>query len=160
MTLQLQAVTDLQKYVGTEAGLARAEEDLLPPFVAERAIKMLQAGVAEYWARPFYIRRCLDQVVVGSCGFKYAPIYGRVELAYGVLPIYQRQGLATAAVAELLRLAFLTDEVDEVLAQINPANVASIKVVQKLGFVRGAFCVDEDGEPLQQWLAIRERFNP
>jgi RimJ/RimL family protein N-acetyltransferase len=158
MTLQLQKVTDLQKYLGADAIFGCSENERLPAFVAERAIQMLRAGVPERWARPFYILRCFDQVIMGSCGFKHAPINGRVELGYGVFALYQRQGFATAAVAELMRLAFLTKEVDEVLAQINPENVASIKVVQKLGFERGESFVDEDGEPLVQWIASRKCF--
>jgi [ribosomal protein S5]-alanine N-acetyltransferase len=160
MNLQLQKVIDLQKYLGAGAILGCAENERLPAFVAERAIQMLRAGVPERWARPFYMLRRFDQVVIGSRGFKYAPINGRVELGYAVLPLYQRQGFATAAVVELLRLAFSREEVDEVLAQINPENVASIKVVQKLGFERGKCFVDEDGEPLVQWIASRKLFKP
>jgi RimJ/RimL family protein N-acetyltransferase len=57
----------------------------------------------------------------------------------------------------LLRLAFSREEVDEILAQINLDHVASIKVVQKLGFERGEYLTDEDGEPLQQWIATRKQ---
>lgn len=121
--------------------------------MAERAAQMLQAGVAAAWARPFYILRPGDLLAVGSCGFKQAPQHRRVEIGYAVLAVHQGQGFATAAVAALLRLAFLSVEADEVLAQINPENIASVCVVQKLGFERGAWLIDEDGEPLVQWLA-------
>ncbi|MFC7421514.1 GNAT family N-acetyltransferase [Iodobacter arcticus] len=154
--MQLQAISIVDLHA-----CAQADADgLLPSFVAERAIQMLHAGVAEHWARPFYILRRFDQVVLGSCGFKHPPINGRIELGYGVFPIYQRQGFATAAVGELLHRAFSSAEVSEVLAQINPDNAASIKVVQKLGFELSECLTDEDSEPLQQWIAVCKHFRP
>ncbi|WP_165928616.1 GNAT family N-acetyltransferase [Iodobacter fluviatilis] len=71
-----------------------------------------------------------DLLAVGGCGFKQAPQHRRVEMGYAVLAAYQGQGFATASVAALLRFAFLSGEADEVLAQINPENIASVCVVK------------------------------
>ncbi|MEJ2792651.1 GNAT family N-acetyltransferase [Iodobacter sp. LRB] len=113
MTLQLMPLTDedLQTARNQSTGMPGVETAaLVPAFVAERAAQMLQAGVAAAWARPFYILRPGDLLAVGSCGFKQAPQQRRVEIGYAVLAAHQGQGFATAAVAALLRLAFLSGE--------------------------------------------------
>ncbi|MCY0386768.1 GNAT family N-acetyltransferase [Robbsia sp. Bb-Pol-6] len=131
-----------------------AADALPPPFVALRALAMLRPGDAGSAASTFYIVRDSDQLVVGSCGFKHAPVAGRVEIGYGISVACRNQGAATAAVGELLRLAFDRDGVVEVLAQIHPGNDASARVVHKLAFERGGI-VDHGDEPLVQWLARR-----
>ena len=78
---------------------------------------------------------------------------GRIEIGYGVAPECQGQGIATVAVQALLAMAFSSIQVDEVLAQINPANIASIRVAEKLNFSRGDTQLEEDDELLDQWLA-------
>lgn len=132
------------------------EGALPPPFVAQRALARLDQGHAPLWCNKFYILRKADGAVVGSCGFKGAPVDGQVEIGYGVSPACQRQGVATAAVAQLLKLAFGSAEVTEVLAQVSPENVASTRVVQKLNFVAGESKRDEKGELLVRWVARRE----
>ena len=131
----------------------RSLEDSMPPrFVAERSLDHLRIGKPDFWCVPFYMLRIPDEVLIGSCGFKDVPKSGRIEIGYGVSPKARNQGFATAAVAELLRIALSTDEVFQVLAQVNPDNVASIRVVQRLGFLPNGRQLDHDGEMLVQWL--------
>ena len=92
---------------------------------------------------------------VGACGFKTIPHNGRVEVGYGVAPIARGLGAATAALDILLAKAFATGIV-EVLAEVEQANVASTRVVQKLGFQRVGERIDEDNEHLIQWLKRAE----
>ncbi|MGI4859605.1 MAG: GNAT family N-acetyltransferase [Janthinobacterium lividum] len=129
-----------------------AADALPPPFVALRALALLPPGGLPCAPSTFYIVRDGDQLVVGSCGFKHAPDRGRVEIGYGVAAACRNEGAATAAVAQLLRLAFSREDVTEVLAQIHPANDASARVVRKLAFERGGL-VDDGEEKLVQWLA-------
>ncbi len=158
MNVSLQAICRADLQVLANAGLpdgvvARMADDALPPaFVAQRSLTQLQEGKEGYWCSTFYIVRTSDNWVVGSCGFKDAPSHGRVEIGYGVAPAFRNQGLATLAICELLRLAFATEAVNEVLAQVNPANASSTRVVQKLRFVRGEAAADADGELLVQWI--------
>lgn len=158
MTFILRAISDTG--LRALAALGRPEDIALhaatdafpPPFVALRALAMLPPGGLSSAPSTFYIVRCTDRLVVGSCGFKHAPIGGRVEIGYGVSPACRNEGAATAAVAQLLRLAFAREGVTEVLAQIHPANDASTQVVRKLAFERGGL-VDDGEEELVQWLA-------
>jgi len=91
---------------------------------------------------------------VGSCGFKGPPKQGEVEIGYGVSPSFQRRGIATAAVHALLEMAFADTSVSSVLATISPGNIASIRVAEKLGFVRQDLFVDTDGEALMRWRCL------
>ena len=127
-------------------------EAMPPPFVAERSLQQLGAGKPLVWCAPFYMVRTDDAAIVGSCGFKDMPKQGRVEIGYGVAPQARRQGMAGAAVAQLLALANASDEVREVLAQVSPANVASTRVVQRLGFLPCGQQLDHEGELLVQWV--------
>lgn len=155
------SLPDLQTLAGGGVPAAAADwaaVDALPPhFVAARALAHLQQGKPAHWCSTFYILSDDNDEptaprIVGSCGFKDVPLNGRVEIGYGVSPACQRRGIATAAVAELARIAFASGEVRELLAQINRDNLASTRVARKLQFQRRGQIVDTDGELLYQWI--------
>ncbi|MEP7181155.1 MAG: GNAT family N-acetyltransferase [Betaproteobacteria bacterium] len=132
----------------------RIADGALPPaFVAQRALKQLEAAKAESWCGTFCIVREDGGAVVGSCGFKDVPSSGQVEIGYGVSPEWRNRGVATGAVRELCRLAFASGEAHAVLARVNPTNLSSSRVVEKLGFERGDTVVDDDGEMVVQWVS-------
>ena len=134
---------------------AVADGALPPAFVAERSLRQLQAGADPYWCSTFLIIRDSDQAVIGACGFKDEPADGCVEIGYGVAPECRKQGMATAAIRELVRLAFAAGDLDAVLAQVNSDNIGSTRAVQALGFAARETIIDDDGEPLVQWLMRR-----
>ena len=156
-SLQPLALADLQLLAAGQApaGLAAlAEPGALPPdFVAARGLQLAADGHAALWCQPLLIVRDGDQRIVGSCGFKHAPIGDCVEIGYGVAPGARRQGAASAAVAQLLALAFGAGA-SAVLAEVLPDNLASTAVVQRLGFRCIGDRVDDDGDALRQWLAL------
>lgn len=130
----------------------RLETDALPPnFVAERALQLLAGGTESIWACTYLIVRQRDHQIVGNCGFKTEPVGGRVEIGYGVSPTAQGQGAATEAVRQLVEIAF-GGGAKKVLAEVSPANGASVKVVQKVGFTQVGSRLDEGGEYVGQWL--------
>lgn len=129
-----------------------ADGALPPAFVAKRSLQQLEAGADPHWCSTFLIVRQPDSAIVGACGFKNEPANGCVEIGYGVAPSWRKQGIATAAVSALLRTAFASSEVDRVLAQVNPENVASTRVVHALGFEASGTVIDDEGEPLTQWF--------
>ncbi|CAN7215520.1 GNAT family protein [Pseudoduganella sp. LjRoot289] len=130
----------------------RVEQGSLPPaFVAQRALDRIAEGRSEFWCATFIIVRD-DGQIIGGCGFKGAPENGRVEIAYGIAPMYRRQGAAAAAVGALLERAY-ANGVQVVVAGILPENAASIAVVRKLGFQAAGTRVDEDGDVVGIWLA-------
>ncbi len=161
MTVTLLPISQFELAELAQGGVpARAQHhagaDALPPtFVAARALEHLANGKPLHWCSTFYIVRSEDQMIVGGCGFKDAPVNGVVEIGYAVAASCRNQGIATQAIAALLKYAFAGDEVHQVLAQINPDNIASSKVAEKTGFVRAGNIVDDDGEVLVQWVAAK-----
>lgn len=72
--------------------------------------------------------------LTGSVGFKGLPDEeGTVEIGYSVLPAHQGRGLATEMIAALVGWA-AEQGARLVQAQVEPANGASIRVLEKLGF--------------------------
>lgn len=123
-----------------------------PDFVALRSLAQLRAGQSPLWCLGFYMVADGDGCIVGSCGFKGEPLEGLVEIGYGVSPEARLQGHAGSAVAQLIAIAAGSLRVRRVLAQVNPANLASTRVVQKLGFSARGRQLDHEGEMLVQWV--------
>jgi ribosomal-protein-alanine N-acetyltransferase len=75
-----------------------------------------------------------DNTYIGSCGFSaYEPpaIY---ECYYSINQPYRQQGYAYEAMLALIKALAETATITELRAYSNPANLASIKLAQKLGF--------------------------
>jgi len=83
--------------------------------------------------------------VIGWAGIQ--PLLGtdRYEILYALKPAYWGYGFATEAGAALLEVGFnLIDEtLDEIYALVFPQNIASIRVLEKLGFVFLEYYFDE-----------------
>lgn len=122
----------------------------LPPAgVAAHALAQLDAGTSAHWCTPFLM--VSRSVVLGTCRFRNAPARGSVEIGYEVAESQRGQGVATAAVRQLLHKAASSGLVQQVVAHILPGNVASSKVVARLGFSEGELIVDHDGETVTLW---------
>lgn len=73
--------------------------------------------------------------VAGECGVKALPDEsGRVEIGYGLAAGSRGRGLGTRAVAALLNELAATAAVREVIAGVHPGNVASSRLLERLGF--------------------------
>ncbi|HET7371024.1 MAG TPA: GNAT family N-acetyltransferase [Gammaproteobacteria bacterium] len=144
---------DLQQLANSDyAAFGEAPEGAMPPpHVAMRALAGLEAGTPALWCVPFLIVQEFSRIVVGGCGFKAAPVDGSAEIGYGVAEAYRCRGIASAAVTRLLEMATESGSVDEVVATILPGNIASSKVVSRLGFTAGPSFVDTNGEVLVRW---------
>ena len=76
------------------------------------------------------------RVLAGIAGYKGTPSpEGRVEIGYGVLSEFQRAGYATEAALALVQRAFDRPETEAVTAETFPDITASIRVLEKCGFV-------------------------
>ena len=149
MVLELLSLPDLEGLAsGTVVrGRACVAGALPPEFVIAAALTNLRAGKEPLWHSFFVFVDDADGAVVGSGGFKSAPIAGEVEIGYGVAPARQRRGLATAAVKELIRIARAAPDVSAVVAKTAVVNAASRRVVEKVGFRHsGNGRSEEDGE--------------
>jgi ribosomal-protein-alanine N-acetyltransferase len=160
ITLQSMSIEELRSIADSyqaDEVLALAGDMGQPPrFVAKRSLNQIEMGKPATWCSPFRIVDDSNETVTGSCGFKDVPLEGRVEIGYGVSSIYRKRGIATAAVRALLNLAFVSESVTEVVARIDPANEASIRVVQKIGFEEGDMVVDAEGDNLVEWCFCKD----
>lgn len=95
-----------------------------------------------------------DAVPVGACGFKSAPVDGRIEIAYGTFPGHEGRGIATAMARELVRIAQQQDVRLTVFAQTLTEENASTSILKKLGFtLSGSVDHPEDGTVWEWELA-------
>ncbi|MFY9782431.1 MAG: GNAT family N-acetyltransferase [Acidimicrobiales bacterium] len=95
------------------------------------------------WSAPWLIS--VDDVVVGTIGFKGEPVAQELEVGYGVVPSCRRRGVATAALGQLLDT--VSDHGFVIKAETAAWNVGSQHVVKKLEFIEvGRRRSDEDGE--------------
>jgi len=83
--------------------------------------------------------------VIGWAGIQ--PLLGtdRYEILYALKPAYWGYGFATEAGAALLEVVFdsMNGTLDELYALVFPQNIASIRVLEKLGFVFLEYYFDE-----------------
>ena len=61
-----------------------------------------------------------------------------MEVGYSVLPEYQGRGYATGAVGAMVEWALAQPNVTRVVAKTLPEHACSIRVLDKLGFMRMA----------------------
>jgi ribosomal-protein-alanine N-acetyltransferase len=73
--------------------------------------------------------------LVGWGGFKGPPRDGVVEVGYAIAPSWERRGIATAAVGELLSDAYAAPDVRSVIAHTLPELGPSVRVLGKSGFI-------------------------
>lgn len=83
------------------------------------------------------IERVEDGTVIGQCGLLYwNPAFRSATLTYTLRDDAWGQGFATEAVGALLAWAFQAWDLNRVQAETDTRNGASLRVLDKLGFVR------------------------
>ena len=117
-------------------------------FLRVQLSRMTANPAGQEWCARTMVR-VSDGTVVGHCGFHGPPEdVGRAEIGYTVLKPFRGMGFATEAASALV--AFARERgVRTVFATAAPANLPSLRVLAKLGFVQTGTEVDEiDGEEL------------
>ena len=73
--------------------------------------------------------------LIGRCGLLYQQVEGtrEVEVTYLIDRHYWGRGLATEAARETVKLGFERYKFPRIVALINPENVASVRVAEKIG---------------------------
>ncbi|MFX3623421.1 MAG: GNAT family N-acetyltransferase [Ectobacillus sp.] len=98
----------------------------------------------------WYVLEQNTNEIIGDIGFKGKPNEGEVEVGYGMIPSVRGKGYASEAVAALLQWAFGTGEVQIVLAECLKTNGPSIRVLEKLGFIK-----TYEGSEMLYWKKYR-----
>lgn len=128
------------------------EPQLFDPAVVGQFAEEMASLASKSQTPPWcgYIGR-RDGEPVGFGGFKSAPDEeGTVEIGYLTFPNHEGTGVATAVTAEMIAIAS-QEEVASVIAHTLPEENASVRVLQKNGFVRDGEAEDPDEGIVWRW---------
>ncbi|MEH1831969.1 MAG: GNAT family protein [Nostoc sp.] len=98
--------------------------------IIERRAKRFERGDGIRWG----IVHKQDNVLIGSCGFTWNPQEHAAEVGYELASTFWRQGIMTEAVHTILEFGFKKMDLRFVVAQVMLNNIASKKLLEKLGF--------------------------
>lgn len=85
-----------------------------------------------------------EKGMIGFCGLKYIASLDEVDLGYRFLPEYWGKGYATEASNASVRFGFEVLGLESIIAMVLPENLASIRVLEKVGLQREGV-VDYEG---------------
>lgn len=95
---------------------------------------------------------------VGGLGFKGPAANGEVEIGYGLDEAHWGKGYATEAAKAMIDWAFSQEGVYFVMAETEPGNTASQRVLQKLGFSPAGTGAEgprfEKERPASMWFTV------
>jgi len=112
------------------------------------------------------IDRVSDAAFIGWCGLtRWDPDHRSAALTYILRDSAWGNGYATAAAGALLQWAFDTLDLNRVQAEVDTRNVASARVLEKLGFVKEGTLREDcvvNGEVSDSWVywLIRRDWRP
>ena len=137
MILRLQQASDvdflvklwLDKEVGKYTGSAHEEDFLRAEF--EKTAKNPRAEKYDLWI----VQEKQTGELLGHCGYIDKEVEGKIEydICYFISPEYWGKGYATEMAHALKEYAFGELGLTRIIALINPENVASAKVAQRIG---------------------------
>ncbi|MGL5850946.1 MAG: GNAT family N-acetyltransferase [Phycicoccus sp.] len=116
-------------------------------------------------ARPA-VERAADGAFVGWCTFtQWNPEYHSASLGYCFDDAAWGRGYATEAAGALLQWAFDTLDLNRVQAETDTRNIASARVLEKLGFIREGTLREDcvvDGDVSDSWVygLLRREWRP
>ena len=74
--------------------------------------------------------------LIGDCSLHFDTAFGEWELSYGFRRDRWGRGYATEAARACVQYGFETMKLAKIVADVDPANVRSARVLEKCGFVR------------------------
>ncbi len=77
-----------------------------------------------------------NRSIIGFCGLKYLPELDAVDVGFRFLPQYWGRGLATEACAASITFGFDILKLQRIIGLVLAENVASIRVLEKVGMRR------------------------
>lgn len=98
--------------------------------VIERRAKGFESGRGIRWA----IVHKQNNSLIGSCGFTWHDEANAAEVGYELKSQFWRQGIMSEALNAILQYGFSSREIQFVIAEVMLENVASKRLLEKLGF--------------------------
>jgi [ribosomal protein S5]-alanine N-acetyltransferase len=80
-----------------------------------------------------------DRIIGHATIFQWIREHRRAEVGYSIQKVEWGKGLATEAVSALLQFAFEAMDLRRIEADVDPRNIGSLRVLEKLGFVREGY---------------------
>lgn len=74
-----------------------------------------------------------ENKVIGFAGLKYLPELNETDIGYRFLPKYWGKGIATEVSREIIKYGFEILKLDRIIGITMPKNIASYKVLEKIG---------------------------
>ncbi len=136
---QMQLMMDDYQMLEQRLGLSRTEQRLarrLYPVLTHNISFIRNDPENEIWYTYWLLIDKTDARIIGGLGFKGpGDERGMVEIGYGVNDSDRNRGYMTEAVAAMVGWATAQSGIRSVRAETANTNLASIRVVQKVGFV-------------------------
>lgn len=105
----------------------------------EALIRLIEEGIENSSSITWGIVHKSDKRFIGTIGFwKIDAMNYRAEIGYLLDSAYHQQGLMTEAIQFVLDFGFKQINLHSVEASINPSNIASAKLLEKVGFRKEA----------------------
>ena len=115
-------------------------------------VRLRASMAADPWVDGFAIVHRESPSVIGTVGFKGPPDeHGVVEIAYGIVRVFQGRGYATEAAEAAVAFAFGSGQVRLVRAHTLPTLNASTRVLAKCGFKRTGEVEDPEDGLVWRW---------
>ncbi len=118
--------------------IARARMETMDE--AQRLINRLNTGIANNeWIFWGVVLKGEQKIIGTVCIWNISEKDMRAEIGYDLMPEFQGKGLMQEAVNAILDYGFNQMKLHSMEANINPDNVASIRLIEKHNFVREAY---------------------
>ena len=130
---ELRSNKEVMKYI--DRPLAQTLDDALA--LIKLVTGMLQSNEAITWG---IFPKEQRTTLMGTIGFwRIQKEHYRAEIGYMLHPSLQGKGIMQEAMTTVLDYGFHTMNLHSVEANVNPSNEASIRLLEKMGFVREAY---------------------
>ena len=102
----------------------------------------------------YVVERKSDGASVGLCGFVKRDTLPGPDIGFAFLPEYERLGYGYESASAMMKFGSGALGFAEVLAITSMENKASIRLLEKLGFIQTGFTDAPDGEQLRLFIHI------
>ena len=132
------------------------------PQTREQTAARLKAIIEHQNQNGFGLWAAIDKTggaFIGFCGLQFLDNTPEIEVGYRLAKRFWRMGLATEAARASLRFGFEELGLDRIVAVVQPENVASCRVVEKIGlrYVKDARFYQTD---VKYYAITREEYCP
>ena len=143
---QMNLDAEVSRYTG-DGGVVSREE------IEHRIVNHVLADYKEHGYGRFAMELKSTGQFIGFCGLKYLPDLKETDLGYRMMSAYWGKGLATEAGRAVMEYGWQTLGLKRIIAMVLPENQGSVRVLEKLGFVREGI-YEEDGEVADLYACV------